>query len=70
MYLINLQNQFPPAKWFPVTESMIISGNNDENATMISAIKRCNRKKYILVNFPPLAPFLRINAKILQTLLK
>ena len=69
MYLINLQNQFPPVKCFPVTESMMISGSKDENATMISAMNKCKRKKYIRVKFPPLELFLRIRAKMLQILL-
>ena len=65
----SLQSPSPPAKCEPDMASTISSGKSDENATIISAMNKCSKKKYILVNFPPLV-FLLSNAKIPQKLLK
>ena len=65
----SLQTLFPPAECEPKICTTINSGKSDENATIISAMNKCSKKKYILVNFPPLV-FLLSNAKIPQKLLK
>jgi hypothetical protein len=51
MNLIILHRALPPVKYGAPNAVKIKFGSNEENATKISAIDKCSKKKYIRVSF-------------------